>query len=391
MTARVWDLVIVGSGPAGSAAAIGALARKPSASVLMLDRADFPRDKPCGDGVLDAALAELAEHGIVRERIVGNYRSVETFRITSPRGVQVCGRIPCPITVVPRVVLDANLCAAAREAGASWRRHTVRNVRDKDTHVEIDGEFRARVVVAADGAESGVRRSLLGPQPRDIAVAIRGYDASPGDSVPTILLDDRAGLAYAWRFPTAGGPANVGYGRSLAAGETVTRSALLAKMYTLLPRLNVDPATLRAHRLPLSTSGQSLACGRVLFAGDAASLINPVSGEGINYAIATGLAAGSASMAGAAHAAAHYRASVQRRFGRHHRHVATLASVTQFATLLEAGARAAATNHRVFEDIAALGIGEGRLTPRLLVGMAAEVLLGAARSVRPLRWAAEHC
>jgi menaquinone-9 beta-reductase len=380
--ARVWDLVIVGSGPAGCAAAIGALARNPSASVLMVDRAEFPRDKPCGDAVLDAAVAELEGYGIARERVAGRYLPVDMFRIISPRGVQVCGKIRCPITIVPRLVLDANLRAAAREAGAVWMRHTARGVRERGTHVEIDDELHARVVIGADGAESVVRRSLAGPRRREIAVAIRAYARSSEDTVPTIMLDDRAGLAYAWRFPTAGGPSNVGYGRLLAAGEPVTRTALLGRMHTLLPELEVDPATIRAHRLPLSTSGQLLARGRVLLVGDAASLINPVSGEGINYAIASGLAAGAASTLGAAHAAQHYRTAVHRRFGRHQRHVATLAAVTRSRTILEAGARAARTHHRIYEDIAALGIDEGCLTPRLIRGMAAEVLLGAARSLR---------
>ncbi len=379
----VWDVVVVGSGPAGCAAAIAALRSNPSASVMMVDRAEFPRDKPCGDAVLDAALAELAGYGVTRERIVGDYPSADSFRMSSPRGVQVSGTIRCPVTIVPRVVLDANLCAAARDAGAVWERRTVRGVRERNTHVEIDGELNARVVIGADGAESVVRRSLLGAGPRrDIAVAIRGYARGSGDPVPTIIFDDRPGLAYAWRFPTADGPSNVGYGQLAANGEQVTRSALLHRMHALVPGLDVDPATLRAHRLPLSTSGQPLARGRVLLAGDAASLINPVSGEGINYAIASGLAAGAASILGAAGAEQHYRVAMQRRFGRHHRHVRTLAALTRSSTVFEAGARAARTNQRVFDDIAALGIGEGTLTPRLIAGMSAELVLGAARALR---------
>jgi geranylgeranyl reductase family protein len=383
MGGRVWDVVIVGSGPAGSAAAIGALSCRPSASVLLVDRSEFPRDKTCGDAVLDAALAELGRHGVARDRIVGDFRSVDSLRITSPRGVQVCGKTRCPITIAPRLVLDANLHTVAREYGAEWLRHTVRSVREQRTHAEIDDKLKARVVIAADGAESAVRRSVIAAHRRNIAVAIRGYASSTGDLVPTIMLDDRPGLAYAWRFPIFGGPINVGYGQSLAAGETVSRSTLLRKMHALLPGLDVDPATIRAHRLPLSTSAQVLARGRVLFAGDAASLINPVSGEGINYAIATGLAAGAASTLGAARAGPTYRTSVRRRLGRHHRDVATLDAITRSRTVLEAGARAARANHRVFEDIATLGIGEGRLTSRLIVGMAAEVLLGAARSLFP--------
>lgn len=379
MGARVWDLAIVGSGPAGSAAAIGALSLNPSASVLILDREDFPRDKPCGDAVLDAALAELSAHGVARDRVVGGRVSADSFRITSPRGVEACAPIPCPVTIVPRLELDANLCVAARELGAVWMRRTVRDVRDRRSHVEIDDELMARIVIGADGAESVVRRGLIGARRPDMAVAIRGYGRDSGDPVPTIMLDERVGLTYAWRFPMAGGLANVGYAAPVTGGESTTRSVMLQRMHTLLPDQDVDAATLRAHRLPLSTSGQLLAQGRILLAGDAACLINPISGEGINYAIASGLAAGAAGVRGAAHAAGDYRTAMTRRFGRHQRHVGLLATVIRSSVLVEAGARAASRDRRTFEDVAALGIGEGCLTPRLVVGMTTELLRRAAR------------
>jgi geranylgeranyl reductase family protein len=373
---HMWDVVVVGSGPAGSAAAIGALAADPSAAVLMLDRSEHPRDKCCGDAVLDAVFDDLAAVGVARERIVADRESVDTLRIVSPRGTEVLGIAPVPITIVPRAELDARLCAAACTAGARWRRHMVREVVDHGTHVEIDGQIRTRVLIGADGAESVVRRTVAGNRRRDLAVAIRGIDHAAGDAVPTVILDGRPGLAYAWRFPYSQDGANVGYGHLLKPGESVSRSALLHALERMLPGRQLDPRSLRAHRLPLSTSRPVAARGRILLTGDAASLINPVSGEGIYYAVASGLAAGDAAAPGRSRPAAHYRAALRRRFARHHRHVGLLSDVTRNGAILEAGVRAARADHRAFEDLARIGLGDGLLTPRLLLGMGTALARG---------------
>jgi hypothetical protein len=84
---------------------------------------------------------------------------------------------------------------------------------------------------------------------------------------------------------------------------------------------------------------------------------------------------------GAAHAAPHYRVALRRRFGRHQRHVALLDQMTRFSPVLEAALRAATRNHRVFDDIATLGLGEGCLTPRLVLGMAAELVRGDRKAM----------
>ena len=387
---RMWDVVVVGSGPAGSAAAIGALAANPSASVLLLDRSEHPRDKCCGDAVLDEVFDELARFGVPRERIVADRPSIDTLRIVSPRGAEVLGIVPVPITVVRRAELDAGLCAAACDAGAVWRRHTVRAIVDHGTHVEIDGQIRARMLVGADGAESVARRTLAGDGRRDLAVAIRGHDRADGDAVPTVILDERPGLAYAWRFPYSTGGANAGYGHLLAPGESVSRGALLRGLERMLPGRQLDPSTLRAHRLPLSTARPVPARGRILLAGDAASLINPVSGEGIYYAIVSGLAAGDAAAWGRARAAARYRAALRHRFARHHRHVGVLAQVTRNSRFLEAGVQAARIDHRAFEDLAGIGLGDGCLTPRLLLGMGVALVRGDGRRRTSMRIAVDQ-
>ena len=380
MTDRIWDLIVVGSGPAGAAASIGARHADPTASVLMLDRQAFPRDKTCGDAVLGAAFDRLAEHGVAIDALTDGFGPEHHLRLTSAGGATVARPLTDSMTVLPRKVFDARLRDAAISAGAESARCTVRAVRDVGTHVQIDSSgtepLRARMLVGADGAESVVRGVVPGRGRRQVAVAIRGYDAGTDDHVSRMVLDDRRGLAYAWRFPSDDGRANVGYGHLLRKGETSNRNALVASMHRLLPGLDVDEPTMRAARLPLSTTRQPVANGRVLLAGDAASLVNPLTGEGIYYAIHSGLLAGAAAVnpgaditADVDHRVRRYRKDMARTFGRHHRHVGVMSALSGRALLLEAGLRAAAADQRVFDDIAALALARGTITARVGLGI----------------------
>lgn len=372
----VWDVIIVGSGPAGSAAAIAARHARPGSSVLLLDRSTFPRDKCCGDAVLAAGLRDLAAHGIPAGDLLAGYGPTRQLRLTSPAGTTTTGHLPDEMTILPRRVFDARLLAAARATGATWQRHTVREIRDHGDHVELDRSLRGRVVIGADGAESIVRRAVGGPTRRDLAVALRGYDPHPGDPYPAMVFGgQRRGLSYAWRFPASRGPANVGYGHILGAGEPANRATLLVTMRHLLPGVRPDPATLRAHRLPLSTSRQPAARGRLLLAGDAAALINPLTGEGIYYAITSGLAAGAAAVTFPHQAADRYRVALRRRFGVATLHTATMAALTGYGAVFEAGIRAA-TTPGVFDDIAALGLAEGHITGRLVRALLIQLVAG---------------
>lgn len=97
---RTWDLVVVGAGPAGSAAALGALRTRPGASVLLLDRADFPRDKACGDGIAAHALDELVALGVADP--VHGYPPLRRLEIRGPAGGIVRGEMARAVRVVPR-------------------------------------------------------------------------------------------------------------------------------------------------------------------------------------------------------------------------------------------------------------------------------------------------
>jgi geranylgeranyl reductase family protein len=362
-----WDVVVVGGGPAGAACAAAARRADPAARVLVLDRAEFPRDKVCGDGIAPEALDVLGGLGIDPAALTAGYASVPRLRLRSPGGATVERAMHRPASVVPRAVFDERLLTAALTSGAQFRRHTVRRVDAGPTHVDIDGVLTAAVVVGADGAESVVRRmaGIAPNRPNHTAIAIRGYAPElPGTGgVQLITTTEQRWPAYAWSFPLGDGLANVGYGELVSS--RVTRGGLMAGLERLLP--GVAPAGLKAHRLPLSTGRPRQPDGRVLLAGDAASLINPLTGEGIFYAVLSGAMAGAAAVAGG-DAGAAYRRALRLRLGRHLRHSATASWASRWPVLMDAVFRAADGDQRVFDDVVALGLADGRLTTRTLSG-----------------------
>ncbi|HET9052239.1 MAG TPA: geranylgeranyl reductase family protein [Candidatus Dormibacteraeota bacterium] len=317
------DVLVVGAGPAGAAAATHL--RRAGLSVLLLDKRRFPRDKVCGDFVSPAAIAELDKLGVVA---TPGFAAVNRIRRAA---LHVDGRfiverdlptVPdlCRFgAVIPRQQLDAWVVDAAVAAGADLRvglRATSYRTTDGGITVTATGSagettLTARFVVGADGTTSDIARQLRGPVPRaDRAVAVRAYIA--GIEGP----DDRAELyfgrasfpGYAWIFPTGNGAANVGVGMLL---ETLPGNR--ENMRDLLARcLQDDPCMrerVRGGRIvgrvagwPLATFGRRMpvSADRIVLAGDAATLINSVNGEGIQYALASGRWAAEAIAAAAA-------------------------------------------------------------------------------------------
>ncbi|MEU4778895.1 geranylgeranyl reductase family protein [Micromonospora sp. NPDC023633] len=360
-----FDVVVVGAGPAGSAAALAA--RRAGASVLLLDRSDFPRDKACGDGIAAHALDVLDELGV--PDAVAGYAPLPALRLVGPGGGAVARALPRPAYTVPRRVFDARLVAAAVAAGAQLSRHAVRHVEVRADRVVLDGGLAARAVVGADGAGSVVRRALgHRPNPdRHLALAIRGYaPALPGPPEQLIVTSAPRWPAYAWSFPIGDGRANVGYGEVLR-GEPLTRAHLVDRLGALLP--GTDPATvtdLRAHHLPLSTHRPAPGRGRLVLAGDALSLINPFTGEGIFYALLSGALAGAAAAGSPEQAARRYAATLRRRLGAHLRHSSLAAWLARHRQVVDAAVRAARRDDRVYRTVVELGLGDGRLDARTL-------------------------
>ena len=370
----MYDVAVIGAGPAGSAAALSALRARPGCSVLLLDRAAFPRDKSCGDGIAPHALDELARLGVAD--VLLDQVPVRRLELASPAGTSVSGAMARPTYVVPRTVFDARLVAAAVARGAVFEQRTVRSL----------AEVPARVVIGADGANGVVRRLLGVPRPADssIAVAVRGYvPFTAEEPSQLIVMDGRDWPAYAWRFDTGTGTSNVGFGMLLPSlrAQPRGRDALQSRLVELLPAA-AGATRLRSHHLPLSTGRPLQPAGRVLLAGDAASLVNPLTGEGIFYALLSGRLAGAAAVT-SGDPGLTYRAALDRELGRHLAHTRLLSRVTAHHRVLDAGVRAVAADADAFHALVEVGLGRGLITGRLVRALGTEAARSLLRRLRP--------
>ena len=172
--------------------------------------------------------------------------------------------------------------------------------------------------------------------------------------------------AYAWSFPLGDGRANVGYGELVSGG--VNRDGLLAGLDRLLPGVEADG--LKAHRLPLSTGRPRQPDGRVLLAGDAASLINPLTGEGIFYAVLSGALAGAAAAHGRRRGRGVPRGRCAGGWAGTCGTPRPRPGPAAGPRVMDAVFRAAADDQRVFDDVVELGLADGRLTARTLAAAA---------------------
>jgi len=387
MTSREhWDLVVVGAGPAGASAALGALSEDPGLRVLLLDRSDFPRDKSCGDGIAPHVLDALRPVGAAD--VVDGWAPLRELELS--RGdVSVSGPMRREAYVVPRRVFDARLVERAVSAGAVLRRHRATSVELDGRGPVVSGALDGDVVIGADGAHSLVRATLLGKRREPRAIAIRGYapvvEAMRGRQV--IRYGTRRQPSYAWAFDRGDGWANVGYGELLPGGRPgagPSRRLLLEQLEALVPGAASTGTEWRGHHLPLSSWRWDQPDGPVLMAGDAAGLINPMTGEGIYYAVATGIAAGRAAAravaAGSpADAGAQHRSAVRALLATHLRHTWLASRLAHSTRVVDAGIRAAGRDRRAFDTLVELGLGDGRIDARLAGGL----LRGLLRPPRP--------
>jgi menaquinone-9 beta-reductase len=297
------DALVVGAGPAGAAAATS-LARS-GLSVVVVDKARFPRDKTCGDGLTTGALRELADLGFDRER-VPSWQPVDRLHLSSPSRHTVL--LPLPrgpgtyAAIARRVELDVELVRLARRAGAE--------ISEGETFAGLaldaagatvqttgpDGEprrRRVRYVVAADGTWSPVRRALQLDEPgyRGDWHAFRQYvtgvsEAASRDLYVWFEPDFLPG--YLWSFPLAGGAANIGFGIHRGGAWEVRDMARLWPELLARPHVRavlgdgvVAEGPHRAWPIPARVDRVVAAADRVLFVGDALAATDPLTGEGI--------------------------------------------------------------------------------------------------------------
>lgn len=378
-----FDVLVVGAGPAGAAAALAALATDPAARVGLMDRAEFPRDKVCGDGVTAGAVAMLRELGATS--VLDELTPVEVLSFTSPGGHTARVLTGEPAYVIPRRVLDARLVDASISSGADLLTEKVTEVRPSGDHVLVNDRYQARCVIGADGANSVVRRQLGAPrQPwAHTALAMRGY-ATGTSGVPRLQawFGAQSRPSYSWLFTTGEGPANVGY-ITFDGSLHPRRSTLVAAICEQFADLDIDAATLQAHQLPLSTFRPAPARGRVLLAGDAASLINPLTGEGIHTALLSGALAGQAAIRYADDPAPIYSRALGRRLARHFRHTAAAARAMRHLRTVDATISAMADIPLVAADVSRMALGTGTLSPRAVRAILARCFTGPGRRSAP--------
>jgi geranylgeranyl reductase family protein len=331
VSSRRFDVLVVGAGPAGAIAAL-VLARA-GASVALLDKAQFPRDKACGDFIGPRGLQVLADLGVPEPPGL----DVGDMVVIGPTGLRVV--LPCfngvtypgRARAVTRTVFDDALRTAAIDAGAvpvSGRAdQPLGSGGQIDGFALADGEeVRADFVIGADGATSHVAHSAGLVEESKVlwGFAVRCYLDQPVD-LPAITLWEQtrwqAFPGYGWIFPGPGGGANVGVGlgvlgdRQRGAGAVRVLPAYLDHLVALglLDRGAVSSVPRRLGGwLKMGMVGTTPAAGRVLLVGDAAGLVNPLQGEGIAQAMTSGRSAALAILGSPGQAARRYRDQLAR-------------------------------------------------------------------------------
>ena len=280
-----FDAIVVGAGPAGSTAAYR-LARD-GVRVLLLDRERFPRDKPCGGGLTYRAVRQLpVSVEPVVEDVVDRFELGFRYGSRFERG----GEGPL-VLMTQRRRLDAHLASQAASAGADFRdgvRVTGVEPGEGEATVRFDGASAAApVVIGADGVNGITARTLgLGARRRH-GVALEGnvsYVHAREERWRGRAVVDLGVVpgGYAWVFPK-GDHVNVGVGGWESEGPRLREHLERACLEYGLPSSQL--AGLRGYRLPMRRPGDTASQGRVLLVGDAAGLVDPLSGDGIYEAL----------------------------------------------------------------------------------------------------------
>ena len=312
---QFFDVVIIGAGPSGSNAAISYKKLNPDLKIALVDKAIFPRDKSCGDAFGPGVISALKRFG--NEHILEDEPEVVSTTLFGPKNIGIQNYIPevknkedSIVYVIPRLDLDNRILNLAKEEEVETfegYRFSKFFINEESVSVEIENEekekyiLEAKLLVGADGANSRVRKSLNLKQNSDWnkAIAIRAYIDSPNyleifkERTLMFEINVSAIKGYAWAFPSKGNLLNIGIGVPLSVfkKEKMDIKNLLDEFVKTLESRGVIVENLRMEKsfmLPFASSRPKLGHNRVALIGDAGSMINPMSGEGIFYGMEAG-------------------------------------------------------------------------------------------------------
>ncbi|MCP5099834.1 MAG: geranylgeranyl reductase family protein [Chloroflexi bacterium] len=310
MQAKMYDVVIVGAGPAGSTAATY-LAQQ-GIQVALLDKAYFPREKTCGDGLTPRAIAILEELGLLNNLLQEGCK-MEEATVFAPNGTQVTTQMPVReglqsiMVTIPRIKLDHFILKRAVAAGAELMEGVnIQDVQTTDANVTVVGkqngkriEIQGRMGIIAVGASMGLlkRIGIMTETPPLTLAARAYYENVEGLSGRFEFYFEGIPLpGYGWIFPLSETTANIGAGIFEQSGRRHKKKTgqMVLDEFIKIPRMQqmlrnakqtgpVRGYPIRTDFATAPTYGRNL-----LLAGEAAGLVNPLTGEGVDYALESG-------------------------------------------------------------------------------------------------------
>ena len=312
----LYDVLIIGAGPSGSNAAISYKNLNPDLKVGLIDKSIFPRDKSCGDAIGPGVISALKRFN--NQHILDNEPQVVSTTLYGPENIGIQNYIPevknkedSIVYVIPRIDLDNRILNLAKDLDVDvfegYSFVSFEKDLDNKLVVEIKNgdnitKLGAKILVGADGANSRVRKQLNVNTNSDWhkAIAIRAYIDSPNyleifkERTLMFEINVSAEKGYAWAFPSKGNLLNIGIGvpLNIFKKEKLDINVLLQDFITQLTNRGVVVENIRdekSYLLPFASSRPKFRNDiNVALIGDASSMINPMSGEGIFYGMEAG-------------------------------------------------------------------------------------------------------
>ena len=312
----LYDVLIIGAGPSGSNAAISYKNLNPNLKVGLIDKSIFPRDKSCGDAIGPGVISALKRFN--NHHILDNEPQVVSTTLYGPENIGIQNYIPevknkedSIVYVIPRIDLDNRIINLAKDLDVDvfegYSFFSFEKDSDNKLVVEIKNgdnitKLGTKILVGADGANSRVRKQLNVNTNSDWhkAIAIRAYIDSPNyleifkERTLMFEINVSAEKGYAWAFPSKGNLLNIGIGvpLNIFKKEKLDINVLLQDFITQLTNRGVVVENIRdekSYLLPFASSRPKFKNDiNVALIGDASSMINPMSGEGIFYGMEAG-------------------------------------------------------------------------------------------------------